>query len=67
MVKKIRFDISPDGEVSVNVECATGTECERLTQPFEESLGMVSKKEYKDAYFSSSEHEEESLGLKHES
>jgi hypothetical protein len=51
MVEQIRFEINANGEVSVNVECATGSQCENMTRPFEENLGAVAKKEYKDSYF----------------
>jgi hypothetical protein len=46
-----RFGISTEGEVSVNVECASGAQCEIMTRPFEEKLGTVATKEYKDSYY----------------
>lgn len=62
MVAKIGFTISPEGEVSVNVNCATGDQCDRLTQPFEEVLGTVQSKKYKDEYYQTeSENSEENL------
>lgn len=55
MVEKIRFQISPEGEVSVNVECAVGKKCETLTRPFEEKIGIVTQKEYKDEFYAETE------------
>lgn len=51
MVKKIRFRITEDGEVTTEVEGAAGAECEAMTAPFEAALGTVSQREYKDAYY----------------
>lgn len=54
MVKKITFVIDADGEVSLEVEGAKGTECEELSKPFEEFLGSVEQKTFKDAYYEKS-------------
>jgi len=51
MVKKIRFTISPEGEIELNVEGAVGDACEALSKPFEDSLGIVAKKTLKDSYY----------------
>ena len=51
MVKKIKFQISPTGEVNLSVEGAVGAECEALSRPFEQELGIVAKKEYKDSFY----------------
>lgn len=51
MVKKIKFQISSTGEVSLSVEGAVGAECEAFSQPFEQELGIVAKKEYKDSFY----------------
>lgn len=51
MVKTIRFTVSPEGQIAVNVEGATGAECERMTRDFEAALGTVVQREYKDSYY----------------
>ncbi len=51
MVGKIRFTIDQNGEVQLNVEGAQGKACEALTEPFEQMLGVTSKKTFKDSYF----------------
>lgn len=51
MVAKLRFFIDEDGEVQVSVEGASGQACEKLSAPFEEALGTVAAREYKDSYF----------------
>ena len=51
MVKKIKFTVDNDGQVSISVEGAVGSECDAMTAPFEEALGTISKKERKDAYY----------------
>jgi len=55
MVKKITFHVSSDGEVSLSVDGAKGSSCEGLTKPFEQVIGTVATKEFKDAYFQNSE------------
>ena len=55
MVKKMKFTISPDGEISISVEGAVGKECETMTAPFEALLGDVSKKTYKNEYYQQNE------------
>jgi hypothetical protein len=62
MVSKIRFDINSEGEVSVNVECVVGAQCETMTRPFEENLGQVAKKNYKDSYYVETS-EEQNTGI----
>lgn len=57
MVKKIRFTIDALGEVKLDVEGAVGAECDRLTESFEKSLGLVGKKERKDSYFVTEQNE----------
>lgn len=51
MVAKLRFFIGEDGEVRVSVEGASGQQCEQLSAPFEEALGTVAAREYKDSYY----------------
>lgn len=51
MVKKMKFVINDEGEVTISVEGAQGAECEKMSAPFEAALGKVEKKEYKDSYF----------------
>ncbi len=55
MVKKIRFTISADGEVKLDVQGTVGAECDALTAPFEARLGTLSSKQRKDSYFSAEE------------
>jgi len=52
MAKKIKFHISSDGEVKLDVEGAVGNECEAMTKPFEEALGIVADRKHKDSYYS---------------
>jgi hypothetical protein len=53
MVKKVRFTIDSRGEVSLDVQGAIGSECDRLTEKFEKKLGLVGNKIRKDGYFAS--------------
>ena len=57
MVKKLKFTISPDGEVQLDVQGAVGAECDTLTEPFENKLGTVARKDRKDTYYASTENE----------
>lgn len=50
-MKEIKFVISADGEITIDVKGAVGAECDTLTAPFEESLGLVQSKERKPAFF----------------
>lgn len=61
MVKKIKFNISNTGEVSLAVEGTSGAECDSLTQPFENRLGTLSNKTYTDAYYHETLKEESSV------
>ena len=45
------FQISESGEVTVSVEGAQGSSCEKLTEPFEKALGVTASRIYKDSYF----------------
>lgn len=54
MVKKIRFKISPSGEISMDVEGAIGNECKEFTKDFEAELGEVTSTELKDSYYQES-------------
>jgi hypothetical protein len=54
-MKKMRFTIDAQGEVQVDVEGAVGAECDSLTSPFEERLGIVARKDRKDSYFQTEE------------
>lgn len=51
MVKKIKFIISNEGEVRVDVTGVEGTSCEGLTEPFEKVLGPVFERTYKDSFY----------------
>jgi hypothetical protein len=52
MVKRMTFSIDESGEVTINVEGAEGSECEKMTGPFEDALGKVAVRKHKDSYFS---------------
>ena len=52
MVKKIKFKISKDGEISLDVDGAEGSSCEELTKVFEEKFDEIINKKYKPCYFS---------------
>ena len=54
-MKEIRFKINDEGEISLEVIGAQGAECDDLTAPFEESLGVIAKKTRKEAYFENEE------------
>jgi hypothetical protein len=67
MVKKIKFTIDEQGEVSVSVEGATGSECEKLTAPFEALLGPVTVRQLKDSYYETNQDETSiDVGKSHE-
>lgn len=51
MVTQVTFTIDPQGEVQVSVQGASGKHCEDLTKPFENVLGRVESRTYKDEYF----------------
>ena len=53
MVKKIKFKISKDGSIDLEVLGAKGNECEELTSSFEKELGVVIHKEQKEEYYQS--------------
>jgi len=50
-MKSIVFKIDSDGEIAVEVRGAAGADCDTLTDPFEKSLGILSKKERKPEFF----------------
>ena len=51
MVKRIKFHISSEGEISLDVEGTVGAQCEDLTAPFEKILGTTGRRERKDSYY----------------
>ncbi|MBI4403754.1 MAG: DUF2997 domain-containing protein [Deltaproteobacteria bacterium] len=51
MVKKLKFLISPEGEIELRVEGAEGRECENFSKPFDSALGTISHREYLDSYY----------------
>jgi hypothetical protein len=51
MVKRIKFKIDSQGEVRLDVSGAEGADCEDLTKPFEQVLGSVLERSYKDSYY----------------
>ena len=55
MVKKIKFVIDENGEVTIDVDGVKGSSCEELTKPFEEILGATESRDYKDSYYQESE------------
>ena len=55
MVKKIKFVIDENGEVTIDVDGVQGSSCEELTKPFEEILGSTASRELKDSYYQESE------------
>ncbi|MBY0371272.1 DUF2997 domain-containing protein [bacterium] len=62
MVKKIRFTIDAQGEVHLDVQGTVGAECDALTAPFEDKLGIVASKQRKDTFFSNQEQETQDVG-----
>jgi hypothetical protein len=58
MATQLKFKISPDGEISLGVEGAVGRECETFSKPFEQRLGSIAKRDYKDAYYQENNQEE---------
>ena len=63
MVKKITFNVSADGEVTLSVDGVKGNSCEDLSKPFEQVLGQVEGRELKDSYYQeSSEDQNLSVG-----
>lgn len=61
MVKRIKFSIDAQGEVSISVEGAVGSECKTMTEPFESILGQVTARELRDSYFETQSTNETSL------
>ena len=51
MVKKMKFKINNSGEVEVSVDGATGNECEALTADFENRLGPIAQRTFKESYY----------------
>lgn len=60
-MKQIKFKIDAEGEVTVEVEGAVGAECDLMTEPFEERLGVISEKNRKQEYFQDEQNYQESL------
>jgi hypothetical protein len=50
-MKKMRFTIDSQGEVSVDVLGVVGSGCDSFTNPFEQILGVVARKDRKDSYY----------------
>lgn len=49
---RIQFTIRPDGEVEIDVSCASGASCEDITKAFEEGLGgEVTERDRKPEYW----------------
>ena len=48
---KIIFKVKKGGEVTLEVECATGASCDALTLAYEAALGTPLQKTYKPEYF----------------
>ena len=59
MVKKVKFVISPTGEISIDVSGFTGSSCKEFTSAFEEELGEVKNIEHKDEYYQEEVNESE--------
>lgn len=55
MVKKMHFSIDADGNVELSIEGAVGDECESMSRPFEEELGILTSRNYKDSYYTTPE------------
>lgn len=51
MVKQIKFTVSKEGKVELEVLGGAGQECLTLTKPFEEKLGTISERSYKDSFY----------------
>jgi len=62
MVKKIKFKVSQDGEVRLDVTGVEGTGCEALSEPFEKVLGQVYERGYKDSYYVQNQESQEVSG-----
>lgn len=61
-MKRIRFKIDKDGEVKLEVEGAVGEECDAMTEPFEDALGIVTAKERKAAFYAEAVQAEQEIG-----
>lgn len=59
MVKKVKFVISPTGEISIDVSGFQGGSCKDFTSAFEEELGEVKNVEHKDEYYQEEVNESE--------
>lgn len=50
-MKEIIFKIDAEGELTLEVVGAQGSECDAFTAPFEEALGTVAMKSRKDEFY----------------
>ncbi len=66
MVKKIKFTIDAQGEVQLDVQGTVGSECEQLTEAFEERLGALARRDLKDAYYQTTQTDHETSLERHE-
>ena len=48
---ELKIEITPDGEITIKVEGATGAECLDLTREIEEALGLVVDRQKTSAYY----------------
>ena len=48
---EIKVYIQPDGEVELSVEGVKGKQCLKLTEFLEQTLGKVTDREFKPAYY----------------
>ena len=55
MVGQVKFTIDKNGEVSIDVQGTKGSDCDKLTEPFERLLGTVAEKDRKDSFYETSE------------
>jgi hypothetical protein len=58
MVKQIKFTITKEGKVELEVMGGAGPECLTLTKPFEEKLGVLSERSFKDSFYANTESNE---------
>jgi len=60
--KDIIFKINEDGEVTIEVSGAPGSDCTALTKEIEEALGVVSSRDYTSEYYQQEETQEIEVG-----
>jgi hypothetical protein len=49
--QELEIAISPEGEVTINVQGAKGSSCLDITRDIEEALGVVTEREKKSSFY----------------